>query len=379
MVCGLLATPSPHVAGLPEVWQLQPHRFVKWEQLIETAIRESAADILLSPGSAPVLRIGGELVPQPGDLLTGDVVRKVIERIVSASSVDTLLRHRELDFAVDLAGRRFRGNAFFRRGEPGLALRLLPAHIPTPAELGLPAILQQLVLRPQGLVLFTGAAGQGKTTSQASLLAYLSARQARHIVTIEDPIEYVHEPARCVIDQREVGSDTTSFVTGLRQVLRQAPDVILVGEMRDLDTISAVVSIAETGHLVFSTLHTHDAVQALVRIVNAYPDGARAMVRTQLSLALSAVITQRLIRAEKGLVLACEVLINTPAIAAQIREGHFQMLYSAMELDHALGSQTMNASLDALVTAGKLSAEVAERFMIGTESRRKRTPSQQSS
>jgi len=349
---------------------------VKWDQLLDTAIRENAADILLSPGSPPVLRIGGELVPQPGEPLTGDIVRKVIERTVSAHSVETFLSHRELDFAVDLAGRRFRGNAFFRRGEPGLALRLLPAHIPAPAELGLPPILQDLVLKPQGLVLFTGAAGQGKTTSQASLLSYLNARQARHIVTIEDPIEYVHEPARCVIDQREVGTDTTTFATGLRQVLRQAPDVILVGEMRDLETISAVVSIAETGHLVLSTLHTHDAVQGLVRIVDAYPDGARAMVRTQLSLALSAVITQRLIRGEKGLVLACEVLVNTPAIAAQIREGHFEMLYSAMELDRTHGSQTMNSSLDALVTAGKLNAQVAERYMSSRESRRSRTPSQ---
>ena len=330
---------------------------MKWEQLLETAIRENAADILLSPGSPPVLRTGGELVPQPGDPLSGDVVRKVIERIIPARSVDLWQSHRDLDFAVDLAGRRFRGNAFFRRGEAGLALRLLPARIPTPEELGLPTILEELVLRPQGLVLFTGAAGQGKTTSQAALLAYLNARQARHIVTIEDPIEYVHEPARCVIDQREVGSDTANFATGLRQVLRQAPDVILVGEMRDLETISSVMSIAETGHLVLSTLHTHDAVQALLRIVDAYPEGARALVRTQLSLALSAVITQRLIRGEKGLVLACEVLVNTPATAAQIRDGHFEMLYSAMELDHAHGSRTMNASLDALVTAGKLNAK----------------------
>jgi len=231
------------------------------------------------------------------------------------------------------------------------------------------------MMNPTGLVLFTGAAGQGKSTSQASLIQFINERQARHIVTIEDPIEYVHVPMRSVIDQREIGRDTPSFAGALRHVLRQTPDVIQIGEMRDLDTMQAAMSIAETGHLVLSTVHTHDAVQALVRIIDAFPEGARAMVRVQLSLTMTAIINQRLIRGTRGdLVLACEVLLNTPAVAAQIRDGHFDQIYSSLELDRASGMQTLNSSLEALVKAGRIDGELAARYLVKRESRRPTTP-----
>lgn len=344
---------------------------MKWDELLESAISQEVSDVLLSPGSPPVVRLRGSWLPQPGLPLTGEVVLKVIERIVPPAGLAAFLERRDYDFAADLGGRRFRGNAYFRAGEPGLALRLLPKRIPLPDELGLPKILSDLVLSPTGLILFTGAAGQGKSTSQAALLQHLNEHQARHVVTIEDPIEYVHTPVRCVIDQREVGRDTQSFATGLRHVLRQAPDVMLIGEMRDLETMQSALSIAETGHLVLSTVHTNDAVQALVRIIDAFPQMARETVRTQLSLIVSAIVNQRLIKGVDGkLVLACEVLVNTPAVAAQIREGHFEQIYGTMEIDRRSGMQTLNHSLETLVEAGRLDPQLAERYMIARESHR---------
>lgn len=348
---------------------------MKWDELLETAIARNAADILLSPGSPPMLRIAGELVPQDLTPLTGEVIARVIERIAPEGALEALRRTKDLEYATHLGGRRFRCTAYIRGGEPALALRLLPATIPHPADLGLPRVVAELMMNPTGLVLFTGAAGQGKSTSQASLIQFINERQARHIVTIEDPIEYVHAPARSVIDQREVGRDTPSFAGALRHVLRQTPDVIQIGEMRDLDTMQAAMSIAETGHLVLSTVHTHDAVQALVRIIDAFPDGARAMVRVQLSMTMTAIINQRLVRGTRGdLVLACEVLLNTPAVAAQIRDGHFDQIYSSLELDRASGMQTLNSSLEALVKAGRIDAELAARYLVKRESRRPTTP-----
>lgn len=347
---------------------------MKWEELLESAIAQEVSDILLSPGSPPVIRHKSQWLPQPGLALTGEVVLKVIERVVPAGGLDAFRESKDFDFATDLNGRRFRGNAYFRNGEPGLALRLLPAKIPLPDELGLPKVLSELVLRPTGLILFTGAAGQGKSTSQAALIHHLNQHQARHVVTIEDPIEYVHHPERCVIDQREVGRDTLTFAAGLRHVLRQAPDVILIGEMRDLETMQSALSIAETGHLVLSTVHTNDAVQALVRVIDAFPEAARMTVRTQLSLIISAIVNQRLVKGIDGeLCLACEVLVNTPAVSAQIRDGHFEQIYSTMEIDRKSGMQTINHSLEDLVTRGKVDPQLAERYMIVRESHRGRS------
>lgn len=347
---------------------------MKWEELVESAISQEVSDILLSPGSPPVLRVRGVWMPQPGLALTGDVVLKVIERLLPEAGFASFQARRDHDFAVDLHGRRFRGNAYYRNGEAGLALRLLPKRIPLPDELGLPRILSELVLAPTGLILFTGAAGQGKSTSQAALLNHLNQHQARHVVTIEDPIEYVHAPVRSVIDQREVGRDTETFASGLRHVLRQAPDVMLIGEMRDLETMQSALSIAETGHLVLSTVHTNDAVQALVRIIDAFPQVSRETVRIQLSLTVSAIVNQRLIKGIDGnLVLACEVLVNTPAVAAQIREGHFEQIYGTMEIERRSGMQTLNHSLEDLVETGKLDRQLAERYMIARESHRPST------
>lgn len=342
---------------------------MKWDELVASAIAAEASDILLSPGNPPVLRIRGQWTPQPGAILDDELVGRVLDRVAPPGGLETLRAKRDFDFATELQGRRFRGNAFLRRGAAGLALRLLPARIPSPSELGLPDVLSELVLAPHGLILFTGAAGQGKSTSQASLLHHLNEQRARHVITLEDPIEFVHAPIRSIFEQREVGRDTDDFASGLRHVLRQAPDVVLVGEMRDGETVQAVLSIAETGHLVLSTLHTNDAVQAIARILDAVPESARLTVRTQLSLALAAVVHQRLIPGIDGrLRLACEILINTPAVSAQIREGHLERIYSTMELDQRSGMITLNRSLASLVSRGEIDVKLAERMASSHES-----------
>lgn len=341
-----------------------------WEELIDLAIARGASDVLVSPGSPPVLKIQGTLEAQPAGVMTGELARRIVEGLLTPDGLAAFRATGDHDFGVTLHGRRFRGNAFLRHGEPGLALRLFPAEIPTPDELGLPSILSDLVLAPSGLILVTGAAGQGKSTSQAALIRHLNERQTRHVVTIEDPIEYVHTPIQSVIDQREVGRDTRTFASGLRHVFRQAPDVILVGEMRDPETMDAALSVAETGHLVLSTVHASDAVQALARIVDAYPEPARDAVRTQLSRVVSAVVNQRLVVGVDGKrVLACEVLVNGPAVSAQIREGHFEQIYSTMEIEQRLGMQTLNHALEALVQEGKVHEKLARRYMVARESR----------
>lgn len=344
---------------------------MKWDELIDTAIEQRASDVLVSPGSAPTLRVNGMLEAQPTPPLTGEHVRRALESLLSEEAFRAFLASGDHDFAVTLRGRRFRGSAYLRNAEVGFALRLLPAEVPSPEALGLPPVLSDLVREPSGLVLVTGAAGQGKSTSLAALVHHVNERQARHVVTIEDPIEYVHSPIRSVIDQREVGRDTKSFASGMRHVFRQAPDVILLGEMRDLETMQAALAMAETGHLVLSTLHASDTVQALSRIVDAHPEVARPTVRTVLSLVVSAVVHQRLVKDVDGeLVLACEVLVNCPAIAAQLREGHFEQMYSTMEIEQRLGMQTLNQSLDALVRSGRVHAKLADRYVVTRESRR---------
>lgn len=344
---------------------------MKWDELLDAAVAGEASDILISPGSPPVFRIQGTMLPQSAGVMTAEVVDRVLEGLLSATRLAAFRASGDYDFAFTRGGRRFRGSAFSRGGVPGLVLRLLPSRIPTPDELGLPKVLSELVLGPSGLILLTGAAGQGKTTSQAALIRHVNEHQTRHIVTLEDPIEYLHEPIRSVIDQREIGLDTKDFVTGLRHVLRHTPDVILLGEMRDLETTRAALSIAETGHLVLSTVHAHDAVQALVRIIDAFPEDARSAVRTQLSLTVSAIVNQRLIKDVNGkLVLACEVLVNCPAVAAQIREGNFEQIYSTMEVEQRIGMQTLNHSLEGLVKSGRVNQKLADRYVVTRESRR---------
>jgi len=344
---------------------------MKLEELFAHAVGRNASDIILSPGSRPGLRVHGEIEHfEDAGEVDADLTERAVRSLVGVDGWARFLETREADLAAELHGQRFRVAAYMRGGGvPALTMRLIPSEVPTPEALGLPKVLSELVTRPQGLILFTGAAGQGKTTSQASLLQLLNRTVSRHVVTVEDPVEFVHASGTCIIDQREVGRDVTSFGRGLRQVLRQTPDVIVIGEMRDLETIEAALTIAETGHLVLSTLHTNDAVQAVTRIVDVFPPHAQEQIRTQLSLALSAVVGQRLVRNLDGQhVLAAEVLINTRAVSNVIREGRAEQLYTTMELDRASGMKTMNMALAELRDRNLIAPAEAERYRNARES-----------
>ncbi|MGE0707727.1 MAG: type IV pilus twitching motility protein PilT [Planctomycetota bacterium] len=344
---------------------------VSMEALLRHVHEAGSSDLILSAHAPPHLRIDGELRPVHGPPLEAEQVRSLIYSVLYDEQVKELEQERELDFSISYHGLRFRGNAFWQRGSLAVAFRPIPARIPAPRELGLPDHIETLVDYPQGLVLVTGATGQGKSTTLASLLDRVNRLHSRHVITIEDPIEFVHPNKRCVVEQREVGSDTKSFANALRRVLRQNPDVILVGELRDRETVQTALTAAETGHLVLSTLHTNDAVQAIDRLVDVFPDSQHRQVRSQLSLVLLAVLSQRLVRGKQGgRVLALEVLINNQAVSNQIREGKLALLYGTMEVGGQEGMQTMNQALEALLGANQIDAREVQRYKSQRESGR---------
>lgn len=340
-----------------------------FDELVKAAIEREASDILLVVGSPATVRADGEMVPV-GGVLSHDIVRKLVHQVVGPERMKQLDQVKRLDFAFEHLGRRFRASAFLAQGEVGLNLRLLPEHIPSPEQLGLPPLLVNLMSRAQGLVLITGATGQGKTTTQASLIDSINRTSTRHVVTLEDPIEYVHRPSASVLDQREFGKDFLAFHEALAGVVRQRPDVVLVGEMRDLDTMQATLTVAETGHLVLSTLHTGDAVQAIPRMVESFPPSQQGLIRNQLASVLMAIVNQRLVKGVNGkLQAAYEVFVNSPAMANLIREGHTEQLYGLMEIDAKHGNRTMNAALEDLVNRKKVAPRVIEPFIVQRESR----------
>jgi twitching motility protein PilT len=271
------------------------------------------------------------------------------------------LKEKELDFAYEFKGRaRFRINLYVQRGSIAFAIRFIPYEIPKLEDLNLPPVLKELTRRQSGLILVTGPTGSGKSTTLASMINLINEERSLHVVTIEDPIEYVYTPRRCVISQREVGEDTHSFGNALKHVLRQDPDVILIGEMRDLETMQAAITAAETGHLVFSTLHTTSAPQTVDRIIDVFPPHQQSQIRSQLSITLEAVITQRLLKkAGGGRVPACEILIATPALRNLIREGKTHQIYSLMELGREYGMQTMEDALNDLLRKRQITREEA--------------------
>jgi twitching motility protein PilT len=338
--------------------------------LLAAAREHQASDILLSPGSPPALRVDGLLRPVDTPPLDSEAVEALTREVVPASLRGRLAAGAtELDFAAVVDGERFRGNAYLRAGVRALALRPIPAKIPSPAQLGLPTQLIELAHRSHGLILFTGAAGQGKTTSQAAILDFINRTTAGHVVTIEDPVEFVHTARRCVVDQREIGSDTPDFATALKYVLRQNPDVILVGEIRDPETASAVLTVAETGHLVLSTVHANDACQAVDRLVDMFPAWGRDQVRLQLGLTLLAIVNQRLVRSRAGRrVLAAELLLGTSAVSKLIRDGRTEQLYGMLDLEVARGMQSMNRVLAHLVADGTVDEAEAARYLVARES-----------
>jgi twitching motility protein PilT len=342
------------------------------KDILEKAAELSASDVILTRGSTPVYRVHGKLIEMDGPPLSSERLKQILFGLLSQDQIAHLERQKELDFSFNVVGKgeggrtlRFRGNCFYQRYSIGAVFRLIPTKIPTLEELGLPIILGQLALSRQGLVLMTGPTGSGKSTTLAAMIDIINRNRKAHIVTIEDPIEYVHRNRHSVIEQREVGEDTLSFPTALRHVLRQDPDVILIGEMRDLETISAALTAAETGHLVLATLHTNDCIQSIDRIIDSYPSHQQSQVRSQLSLCLAAIANQRLIPTfdGKGRVAALELLINTLPVANLIREKKLHQIYGVMETSSKDGMITMDKAVKDLYLRGKVSITEARSRM----------------
>jgi len=327
---------------------------------------QGASDLLLTAGAPPMIRVHGNIQPTNNPPLGPEDVKRMVYSLLNDKQKEEFEENKELDFSLGLGGgHRFRVNCYLQRGCVAGAFRPISSRIPGLKELGLPPLVYDLSFCPQGLLLVTGPTGHGKSTTQAAMLDLINTNKRCHIITVEDPIEFVHRNKQSVIDQRERGSDTHSFANALKYVLRQDPDVILVGEMRDLDTISAALTAAETGHLVLATLHTNDAVQTIDRIIDVFPERQQQQVRVQVSLTLLAVISQRLLpkATGDGRVLAVEIMRNTHSSANLIREGKTHQLYSVMETGTKEGMMTMDSALIKLYQRGLVTAEEAQLHM----------------
>lgn len=333
------------------------------EELLKTMVDERASDLHLGANIPPYLRIDEKLIPISKNPLSEEIVRELAYSLLTEKQRERFELDKELDMSFEIEGlSRFRVNFFYQRGNLGVAIRALPYHIMSLEECGLPSsIIKELISKPKGLILVTGATGSGKSTTLASMIETINQERTCHIVTIEDPIEYVYKNKKSIIHQREIGSDTHSFANALRHVLRQDPNVILIGEMRDLETIESALNIAETGHLVLSTLHTSDAVQTVNRIIDVFPEYKQNQVRIQLSFVLLAVISQQLIPrlGGKGRILALELLIANHAVKSLIRDSKIHQLYSVIQTSQKEGMKTMNQSLYELYINKMISLEEA--------------------
>ncbi len=322
-----------------------------------------ASDLHLSAGAAPAVRVRGEIRPvEDLDPLTPEQTQQLLYRILSTEQQKRLEIDRQIDVSYEVPGvARFRVNVFFQQNAVGAAFRLIPEKIRSLEELGLPESLHELTQRPRGLVLVTGPTGSGKSTTLAALIDEINRTRYAHILTIEDPIEFLHPHRRCIVNQREVGGDTTGFAAALRAGLRQDPDVILLGEMRDLETVATALTAAETGHLVFGTLHTRGAAGTIDRIIDVFPGGQQSQVRAQIAGALQAVVTQALLPTAdgQGRVAALEILLPDDAVRNLIRQGKIEQIYSAMQTGTSRGMLTMEQSLCELVQRGTIDLDVA--------------------
>lgn len=337
------------------------------ESLLEEVIKKKASDLHLQVGLPPMLRVDGSLTPVPGSaVLTEELVETLIFAILDDEQKQILLKDKEFDFSFafgDLG--RFRVNAFHERGNLAAALRLIPNEILSTEQLGLPKVVQGFADYPRGLVLVTGPTGSGKSTTLAALVDKINNERATHIVTIEDPIEFTHKSKKSVIVQREVHYDTYSFSAALRSSLRQDPDVVLIGEMRDLETIAAAITIAETGHLVFATLHTNSAAQSIDRMIDVFPPHQQPQIRAQLSNILMAICAQRLVPTiGGGRIAAAEVLVATPAVRNIVREGKSHQLDAVIQTGAEHGMQSMDKTLVGLIHAGTITYDEARNFAV---------------
>ena len=341
----------------------EPGLKINLHQLLRAMIEKGASDMHITTGSPPLLRIDGAIVPLKLPALSPVETKQLCYSVLTEEQKIAFEKHKELDLSFGVKSlSRFRANIFVQRGAVSGAFRSIPFKILSFDELGLPAVVSELACKPRGLVLVTGPTGSGKSTTLASILDKINGDSRQHIMTIEDPIEYLHPHKRCIVNQREVGADTFSFKDALKYVLRQDPDVVLVGEMRDLETIEAALTIAETGHLVFATLHTNSAIQSVNRIIDVFPPHQQSQVRAQLSFVLEGVLCQLLLprAGNPGRVLALEVMVPNAAIRNLIREDKVHQIYSQMQVGQEKhGMQTLNQSLYSLYARRLITLEEA--------------------
>lgn len=332
------------------------------EQLLDQVATSGGSDLILTAGAPPQIKVLGILRPVGDKPLTGPECEALCMSVLNDTQKNILLKKRSVDLSRGFtAQNRFRFNVFFQRGTLALAARLIPYRIPPFSELGLPPIVQDFAMYPHGLILVTGPAGSGKSTSLAAMLDHINSSRTAHIICIEDPIEYLHTHRLSIIEQREIYEDALGFSDALQTVFRQSPDVIMVGEMRDMETMQLALTLAETGHLILATLHTQDTIHAINRIVDVFPPEHQQQIYTQLSMVLSGIISQSLLLSldHSRRVLACEVLVVNNAVRNLIRERQLQQVYSVIQTGKSEGMVTMNESLKQLVSEGKIDADMA--------------------
>jgi twitching motility protein PilT len=333
--------------------------------LLEEMIQKGASDLHITAAEKPKLRVDGEMVDgSVPEMLTPKDTLQLAYSVLTENQKKRFETDDELDFSFGIQNlARFRGNVFKQRGCVAMVIRMIPFNVRTFQDLGLPPVIAKLAERPRGLILVTGPTGSGKSTTLAAIIDKINKERKGHIITVEDPIEFIHKHQSCIVNQREIGTDTKTFASALKYALREDPDVILVGEMRDLETVGAALTIAETGHLVLATLHTNSAAESINRVIDVFPSNQQSQVRTQLAFVLEGVITQTLLPKLKGRgrSMAAEIMVATPAIRALIRDDKVHQIYSAMQSGKKFGMQTMNDALFQLYTAREVSQDECER------------------
>ncbi|MCK5685268.1 type IV pilus twitching motility protein PilT [bacterium] len=339
----------------------------KIDRILIEAVKEGASDIIFSVGKPPVLRIRGDLVNMQSEVcLDSEQNHMYLYELLSNSEKEEFDETKEIDFSYEINDiGRFRVNLYIQKGHAGGAFRLIPSSIPKLSSLGLPDIVKEFIHYKKGLILITGQTGSGKSTTLASIVDRINEIRPCHIITLEDPIEFIHNHKKAVVDQREVGNDTNSFSIALKHILRQDPDVILIGEMRDIETIKSAITLAETGHLVFATLHTFDASQTIDRIIDVFPSISQAQIKMQLSMVLRSILSQQLIPSIDGKrTMVCEILVATNAIKSLIREGKTHQIYSTMQTSAKAGMVTMNKALKQKVIDGIITSDFAKAYSM---------------